>query len=79
MDSLIAQMELLGREHIETADQLAQYQSGTESKISQLTELCQELFNAKRRVDRSGDTESSAALKSQMLKSVRQKYPSPCC
>lgn len=66
MDSMIAQMELLGREHIETTDQLVQYKSDTELKISMLEELRQELYNAKRRADRQEDAAGSAALKSQI-------------
>lgn len=66
MDSLIAQMELLGREHIETTDQLAQYKSGTESKIGILTEYRAELHNAKRRADRHGDSTNAAAISSQI-------------
>ena len=79
MDSLIAQMELLGREKIETADQLAQYKSSTESKIDMLTEYRTELHNAKRRADRHGDAASSAAISSQIsditsqLKALRKE------
>ena len=79
MDSLIAQMELLGREHIETTDQLAQYKSGTESKMDQLTELRKELYNAKRRADRHGDSTNAAAISSQIsditsqLKALRKE------
>ena len=79
MDSMIAQMELLGREKIETSDQLVQYKSDTESKISMLTELRQELYNAKRRADRHEDANGSAALKSQIsditsqLKALRKE------
>lgn len=79
MDSMIAQMELLYREHIETADQLAQYQSSTESKVEQLTELRNELYNAKRRSDRQGDADGSAAISTQIsditsqLKALRKE------
>lgn len=79
MDSLIAQMELLGREHIETADQLAQYKSSTKSKVDQLTELRKELYNAKRRADRRDDTDCSAAISTQIsditsqLKALRKE------
>lgn len=79
MDSLIAQMELLGREHIETADQLAQYKSSTESKVDQLTELRKELYNAKRRADRRDDAAGSATISTQIsaitsqLKSLRKE------
>lgn len=79
MDSMIAQMELLGREHIETADQLAQYQSSTESKMDQLTELRKELYNTKRRADRHEDAAGSAAISSQIsditsqLKALRKE------
>ena len=79
MDNLIAQMELLGREHIETPDQLAQYKSGTESKMDQLTELRKELYNAKRRVDRHGDATNAVAISSQIsditsqLKALRKE------
>ena len=79
MDSLIAQMELLGREHIETADQLAQYKSSTESKVDQLTELRKELYNAKRRAGRRDDADSSAAISNQIsdittqLKTLRKE------
>ena len=79
MDNLIAQMELLGREHIETPDQLAQYKSGTESKMDQLTELRKELYNAKRRADRHGDSTNAAAISSQIsditsqLKALRKE------
>ena len=79
MDNLIAQMELLGREHIETTDQLAQYKSGTESKMDQLTELRKELYNAKRRADRHGDSTNAAAISSQIsditsqLKALRKE------
>lgn len=66
MDSLIAQMELLGRERIETADQLARYKSSTESKVDQLTELRKELYNAKRRADRRDDAAGSAAISTQI-------------
>lgn len=79
MDNLIAQMELLGREHIETTDQLAQYKSGTESKMDQLTELRKELYNAKRRADRHGDATNATAISSQIsditsqLKALRKE------
>ena len=79
MDNLIAQMELLGREHIETPDQLAQYKSGTESKMDQLTELRKELYNAKRRADRHGDATNAVAISSQIsditsqLKALRKE------
>ena len=79
MDSLIAQMELLGREKIETAEQLVQYKSSTESKIGMLTEYRAELHNAKRRADRHGDTTSAAAISSQIsditsqLKALRKE------
>ena len=79
MDSLFAQMELLGREKIETADQLTQYKSSTESKISMLTEYRAELDNAKRRADRHGDSTSAAAISSQIsditsqLKALRKE------
>ena len=79
MDSMIAQMELLGREHIETADQLAQYKSSTESKMDQLTELRKELYNAKRRADRHGDATNAVAISSQIsditsqLKALRKE------
>jgi len=79
MDSLIAQMELLGREKIETADQLAQYKSSTESKIGMLTEYRAELHNAKRRADRHGDATNAAAISSQIsditsqLKALRKE------
>ena len=76
---MIAQMELLGREHIETADKLAQYKSSTESKIDQLTELRKELYNAKRRADRREDAAGSATISSQIsditsqLKALRKE------
>ena len=79
MDSLIAQAELLGREKIETADQLAQYKSSTESKIGILTEYRAELHNAKRRADRHGDSTNAAAISSQIsditsqLKALRKE------
>lgn len=79
MDNLIAQMELLGREHIETTDQLAQYKSSTESKIDMLTEYRAELHNAKRRADRHGDSTNAAAISSQIsditsqLKALRKE------
>ena len=79
MDSLIAQAELLGREKIETADQLAQYKSNTESKIGILTEYRAELHNAKRRADRHGDSTNAAAISSQIsditsqLKALRKE------
>ena len=79
MDSLIAQMELLGREKIETVDQLAQYKSSTESKIGILTEYRAELHNAKRRADRHGDSTNAAAISSQIsditsqLKALRKE------
>ena len=79
MDSLIAQMDLLGREKIETADQLAQYKSSTESKMDQLTELRKELYNVKRRADRHEDTAGSVAISSQIsditsqLKALRKE------
>lgn len=79
MDSLIAQMELLGREKIETAEQLVQYKSSTESKIGMLTEYRAELHNAKRRADRHGDITGSAAISSQIsditsqLKALRKE------
>ena len=79
MDSMIAQMELLCREHIETADQLAQYKSSTESKRDQLTELRKELYNAKQRADRQEDAAGSAAISSQIsditsqLKALRKE------
>lgn len=79
MDSLIAQAELLGREKIETADQLAQYKSSTESKIGILTEYRAELHNAKRRADRHCDTTSATAISSQIsditsqLKALRKE------
>lgn len=79
MDNLISQMELLGREHIETPDQLAQYKTGTESKMDQLTELRKELYNAKRRADRHGDATNAAAISSQIsditsqLKALRKE------
>ena len=79
MDSLLAQMELLGREKIETADQLAQYKSSTESKIGMLTELRKELYNAKRRADRHEDAAGTAAISSQIpditsqLKALRKE------
>ena len=79
MDSLIAQMELLGREKIETADQLAQYKSSTESKIGMLTEYRAELHNAKRRADRHGDATNAAAISFQIsditsqLKALRKE------
>ena len=79
MDSLIAQMELLGREKIETTDQLAQYKSSTESKIGILTEYRAELHNAKRRADRHGDSTNAAAISSQIsditsqLKALRKE------
>ena len=79
MDSLIAQMELLGREHIETTDQLVQYKSNTESKVDQLTEIRKELYNAKRRSDRQENTTNSAAISSQIsditaqLKTLRKE------
>ena len=79
MDSLIAQAELLGREKIETVDQLAQHKSDTESKIGMLTEYRAELHNAKRRADRHGDATSAAAISSQIsditsqLKALRKE------
>ena len=79
MDSLIAQAELLGRENIETGDQLAQYKSSTESKIGMLTAYRAELHNAKRRADRHGDATSAAAISSQIsditsqLKALRKE------
>ncbi len=79
MDSLIAQAELLGREKIETADQLAQYKSSTESKIGMLTEYRAKLHNAKRRAVRHGDATSAAAISSQIsditsqLKALRKE------
>lgn len=79
MDSLIAQAELLGREKIETTDQLDQYKSGTESKIDMLTEYRAELHNAKRRADRHGDATNAAAISSQIsditsqLKALRRE------
>ena len=72
-------MELLSREHIETADQLVQYKSNTESKVDQLTEIRKELYNAKRRSDRQGNATNSAAISSQIsdittqLKTLRKE------
>ena len=63
MDSLIAQTALLGRENIDTMEELLQFRTKTESQISELTELREELRNAKRRADRSGDTVGSETMK----------------
>ena len=66
MDSLIAQTALLGRENIDTMEELLQFRTKTESQISELTELREELRNAKRRADRSGDTVGSETMKARI-------------
>lgn len=72
MDSLIAQTALLGRENIDTMDQLLQFRTKTESRISELTELREELRNTKRRSDRAGDTGSSEAMKARITEVTSQ-------
>ena len=66
MDSLIAQTALLGRENIDTMEELLQFRTKTESQISELTELREELRNAKRRADRTGDTVGSETMKARV-------------
>lgn len=72
MDSLIAQTALLGRENIDTMEELLQFRTKTESQISELTELREELRNAKRRADRAGDANSSEATKARITEVTSQ-------
>ena len=49
LDSIIAETRLLGRNHIDTAEQLSIYRGQTEETISELTEKRQKLRNRLRR------------------------------
>ena len=63
LDSYIAQTTLLGRERIDTLEQLLQYQSSTQSRIATLEQRRNDLRNGLKRCVRAKDEIHAEALR----------------
>jgi hypothetical protein len=64
LDSIIEETRLLGRNHIETVEQLSLYQGQSEDKILELTDKRQKLRN---RLRRCSDENEIAAVKAKVF------------
>lgn len=66
LDKFDAQVRLLNREQIDTAEQLTAYTENTDAKIQTLYQKRTELRNDLKRAKRSGDTEQTALITAQI-------------
>lgn len=66
MERYIAQTRLLGREGIDTGQQLEAYQNSLEGKVEQMTQQRRELRNRLKAATRAGNGEAIDRLKSQI-------------
>jgi hypothetical protein len=72
LDSIIEETRLLGRNHIDTAEQLSIYRGQTEDRISELTEKRQKLRNRLRRCSDESEISRIKARVSEYSKGLTQ-------